>query len=704
MKKDNSAFRTKFISEAGSFLSNADYFAFVELQEYACYCIADGIDDDKKRNSAEIAVAAVIEAFYEKHSLSKGAMRHYANVAHKQLLKEAKDVRLEASLLIVVTNYKKMRWVNVGNARLYHIRNNRIVNQSRDQSLSQNLAEDGEIQLDMIAEHEERHNLYCYLGMPGGFHPYVSPKIRLDDGDILLMCTRGIWENIGVAEILDSVEEATEPEQVCFNLEDIILSQRLKWISNYTVSCIYVDKVYKNPKRAKIMKRVAMICIPIVSMLLIIGIAFTIRNVKKEKKINQMWNQISEGYIDIDENGKILEDTNALRQGAKSYEEFKSSSNRNNRKVCAAKSYIEAYHLLQEIQEMEQEKELSYMELFKEYARLLGIAKGEKYIDEKLETNDAMTEDYEVSVSDSVDEKYLSEDAKSSFEIIISKYEKNFDYVMRNAIIENIYSKTDSQFETVVDGDLSKYIATAKKNALYNFQNDDVLSGNILFLTNQLQKYGKTKKIDPQLETKVYQLLDKLSAFKNRIVGDAWVDKANKAKKKGKNAAAVNALEKAKNAYKNAGDLGTEKASECDQSLESLNSQIEKNKEEQTEHGAMELFEQGESLFESEYYAKALEKYKAAKKKYMKLKNTSSVDDCKEAIEKCKKIISAEDYKDKANEAKKNEKYSSAKSYYELAKQSYFDAGLNDKVTEMQNKIDKMEEKIEKEANKKTST
>lgn len=48
MRKDNSVFKTKFISEPGSFLRNADYFAFVELQDYACYCIADGIDDEKK--------------------------------------------------------------------------------------------------------------------------------------------------------------------------------------------------------------------------------------------------------------------------------------------------------------------------------------------------------------------------------------------------------------------------------------------------------------------------------------------------------------------------------------------------------------------------------------------------------------------------------------------------------------------------------
>ena len=52
MRKENASFETKFISEAGSYLNNADYFAFVELKDYACYVIADGIDTDDMKKSA----------------------------------------------------------------------------------------------------------------------------------------------------------------------------------------------------------------------------------------------------------------------------------------------------------------------------------------------------------------------------------------------------------------------------------------------------------------------------------------------------------------------------------------------------------------------------------------------------------------------------------------------------------------------------
>ena len=37
MRKLNSEVKTSFISEEGTYLQNRDYFAFVELDDYACY-------------------------------------------------------------------------------------------------------------------------------------------------------------------------------------------------------------------------------------------------------------------------------------------------------------------------------------------------------------------------------------------------------------------------------------------------------------------------------------------------------------------------------------------------------------------------------------------------------------------------------------------------------------------------------------------
>ena len=105
MRKQNSVLKTGFLSEAGSELGNNDYFAYVELDKYACYVIADGLSDLPESESARLATQTIILAFQEHPSMRKHAIRSYLEAANKALA-EAKDTRrLKASVLVVVTDY-----------------------------------------------------------------------------------------------------------------------------------------------------------------------------------------------------------------------------------------------------------------------------------------------------------------------------------------------------------------------------------------------------------------------------------------------------------------------------------------------------------------------------------------------------------------------------------------------------------------------
>lgn len=254
MRKENASFVTKFISESGSYLINADYFAFVELKDYACYVIADGIDMDDKKESAKLATTTIISKFSDSPGMSAGKMKQYMKAAHLALLEEANEIRLEASIVVVLTDYKKVMWAHVGNCRLYWMRNGVIKAATKDTSLSQKMADQEEVPIDQLAYHEERNNLYAYLGQPGRFTPVISSKKLLEDGDILVMQTRGVWENVGEAELIDATDGVSKAEDVCTGLEDVILSQRLEIIENYTIATIFIDKVYNNPKAGKYKK------------------------------------------------------------------------------------------------------------------------------------------------------------------------------------------------------------------------------------------------------------------------------------------------------------------------------------------------------------------------------------------------------------------------------------------------------------------
>ena len=288
MRKENASFETKFISEAGSYLNNADYFAFVELKDYACYVIADGIDTDDMKKSAQQAVTAVIAKFSDMPGMSKAKLKSYMAEAHRTLLEESAEIRLEASILVLVTDYKKARWAHAGNCRLALLHNGAIIEATKDTSLTQRLADSEEIPLDMVSSHEERNNLYAYLGQPGKFSPVISAKHSLEDGDIILLETRGAWENIGDAELLDATDGVSKAEEVCTGLEDVILSQRLDIIENYTIVSIFVNKIYQNPKQGKYKKLITLLVSLAIALTIALTAILVTRYIKNRKNLEKI--------------------------------------------------------------------------------------------------------------------------------------------------------------------------------------------------------------------------------------------------------------------------------------------------------------------------------------------------------------------------------------------------------------------------------
>ena len=60
MRRINSDFQTLHISEEGQKLSNRDYFGYVEMDDFACYVLADSLDDEPAVNSARLVVDSII--------------------------------------------------------------------------------------------------------------------------------------------------------------------------------------------------------------------------------------------------------------------------------------------------------------------------------------------------------------------------------------------------------------------------------------------------------------------------------------------------------------------------------------------------------------------------------------------------------------------------------------------------------------------
>ncbi len=311
MRRMNSEFKTANMSEEGQKLSNRDYFGYVEMDDFACYVLSDSLDEEPSINSARLVVESIIRNFTEAPSMGKRHLQRMIRQAHTELQKQKKGMHLKASIVVVVTDYRKIRYAYVGNSRYYLIRNARIMERTEDQSLTSHLAQTGKIPLDQAASHEERNNLYSFLGERGTPKLQISKKKKLENGDIFLLITKGVWEQCPDENLLEIINDAKDPDEILKRTEDWILErQETEEIDNYTMVVTFAQKVYQSPKKPWTLKRVLMIAIPVVLVTGGISLALFLRyrSIRNKEKNLMECMENGEAYLRYDNYQRAAEE------------------------------------------------------------------------------------------------------------------------------------------------------------------------------------------------------------------------------------------------------------------------------------------------------------------------------------------------------------------------------------------------------------
>ena len=207
---------------------------------------------------------------------------------------------------------------------------------SSDMSLSQDMVEEDRLAADKLAKHEERNNLYSYLGKEH-FKPFLSKKKKLADGDIITLYTRGIWENIDEGELSDVfAETGNEPLEECDKVEDLLLSRQPENLDNYTFAAIYVDKVFVDPNRRKRIKKIIIVTLVILILALVIGMVVYLwrrsRRQKREDMVQCFAN--TETYIEDNNYVRAKEECDKALELAGKLRDKEAQNRYNNYLVC----------------------------------------------------------------------------------------------------------------------------------------------------------------------------------------------------------------------------------------------------------------------------------------------------------------------------------------------------------------------------------
>ena len=203
-------------SRQGARPYNQDRLAYSYSKDALLLVIADGMGGHRHGEiAAQVAVKTLTAAFEE------AAMPTLVNPA--QFLQENIEQVHDAigSLMIAqellesprttvvaaILQDNKLYCAHVGDSRLYHFRDHDLLFRTEDHSLVQLLYNRGELDEAGMLTHPQRNKIYNCLG--GSKFPQidVASARDLNDGDILLLCTDGLWSALSderMAEILHS--------------------------------------------------------------------------------------------------------------------------------------------------------------------------------------------------------------------------------------------------------------------------------------------------------------------------------------------------------------------------------------------------------------------------------------------------------------------------------------------------------------------
>lgn len=197
-------------SRKGSRKVNQDRIAYTFSRDTLMLVVADGMGGHAGGEiAAQIAVRLFIERFQqEAKPILKNPLKFLQDTmlrAHAALGSYANQFSMletpRTTCVCCIVQAGHAYWGHVGDSRLYLFRQGGLIGATKDHSKVQYLVDQGIIGADEVVSHPDRNKIFSCLG--GLVDPVIdlSRRTPLRNGDIIFMCTDGLWSVFDQREV-----------------------------------------------------------------------------------------------------------------------------------------------------------------------------------------------------------------------------------------------------------------------------------------------------------------------------------------------------------------------------------------------------------------------------------------------------------------------------------------------------------------------
>jgi len=209
-------FETAEVSLLGDRDENQDRCGVLETPESVLLAVLDGMGGHAGgAKAAEAALASLRRSFESAGPdvAPEAFLKDAVARAHRDVVAIGSNLpiasRPRATCAVCLVRAGQASWAHVGDARVYQLRDGAVLDRTRDHTPVEQLLQDGLITEAEILGHPMRHYVeFCLGGLTELPEISVAGPHPIEPGDILVVCSDGLWSGIADPELAASARDA----------------------------------------------------------------------------------------------------------------------------------------------------------------------------------------------------------------------------------------------------------------------------------------------------------------------------------------------------------------------------------------------------------------------------------------------------------------------------------------------------------------
>jgi protein phosphatase len=205
-------------SKIGGRKVNQDRMGYLYTRDSLMMVVADGMGGHARGEVAAEITMQTVAAVYQRlakplladpAAFLEEAIQASHHELHRYRAEQGLPEAPRTTIVLCVVQRGVAIWAHAGDSRLYVIRGGEIVERTLDHSRVHHLVSSGLIRPEEAKDHPERNRIFNCLGAFVAPAVEISHPTALHPGDVLLLCSDGLWGTLNDRIIVQAFSDRT---------------------------------------------------------------------------------------------------------------------------------------------------------------------------------------------------------------------------------------------------------------------------------------------------------------------------------------------------------------------------------------------------------------------------------------------------------------------------------------------------------------